>query len=134
MIMMTGASTRIAMAKATPQAARLYLGSGRRAMTAARKGPYSAIINHVRASGTQKMKIDRVERRCMSLPVSRCGGSILSGWGIRQPTADSGCSTASSLPVDRYSTLDSLEVEARKLGVERPAVTMRIERRLMAVD
>ena len=52
-IMITGASTMIANAKATPWAARLYLGSGRRAMTAARKGPSTAIISQVACRGSQ---------------------------------------------------------------------------------
>jgi hypothetical protein len=49
----------------------LYRGSGRRAMMAARNGPSNAIISHVPASGTQKMKIDFVERRSFVLQGAR---------------------------------------------------------------
>jgi hypothetical protein len=59
--MMTGASMRIATANATPWAARLNVGSGSRAMTAARNGPSDAIITHVAANGAQKKRIDRWE-------------------------------------------------------------------------
>ena len=57
MIMMTGASMRSAKAKATPYAARLKRGSGRRAMTAARNGPSTDIMIQVAASGSQKRKM-----------------------------------------------------------------------------
>ena len=62
MSMMTGASIRIAKAKATPCAARLNLASARRAMTAARNGPSVAIMIQVAASGTQKRKMYRAVR------------------------------------------------------------------------
>ena len=54
MSIITGASTRIAIEKATPYAARLILGSGSRAMRAARSGPSSDIMIHVAARGDQK--------------------------------------------------------------------------------
>ena len=57
--MMTGDSTMIAKANATPNAARLGAASGSRAMIAARYGPSIAIISHVPASGSQKTKIRR---------------------------------------------------------------------------
>ena len=53
MIMITGDSIRIAKANATPWAARLIVGSGRRAIMAARKGPSAAIISQVADSGDQ---------------------------------------------------------------------------------
>jgi hypothetical protein len=67
MIMMTGASTRIAHAYATPWAARLNLGSARRAMTAASSGPSTDIMSHVAASGTQKRKMDQPVRLTTAL-------------------------------------------------------------------
>jgi hypothetical protein len=57
MSMMIGASMSTPKEKATPKAARLNLGSMSLAMIAARIGPSAAIINHVAASGTQKIKI-----------------------------------------------------------------------------
>ena len=57
MSMMTGPSARIAIAKATPYAARLILGSGSRAMVAARSGPSTAIMSQVAARGDQKRVI-----------------------------------------------------------------------------
>ena len=65
--MITGASIRIANANATPCAARLNFGSARRAMTAARNGPSTAIIIHVAASGSQNSRIERALRRSLSL-------------------------------------------------------------------
>ena len=59
MSMMTGASIRIASAKATPYAAKLTVGSGSRAMIAARKGPSVAIMIHVAAKGAQKRAMAR---------------------------------------------------------------------------
>ena len=50
-------------AMATPQAARLNLGSGSRAIMAARNGPSAAIMSHVAARGAQKKKIDLLVRR-----------------------------------------------------------------------
>ena len=57
MSMMTGDSAKMATAKATPKAARFSVGPGRRAMTAARKGPSTAIMNQVPARGSQKARI-----------------------------------------------------------------------------
>ena len=57
--MMTGASMMMAKANATPNAARLTVGSARRAMNAARYGPSIAIISQVLASGSQKRRIVR---------------------------------------------------------------------------
>ena len=57
MIIIIGASISKASENATPKAARLNLGSGSLAMMAAKKGPSTAIINQVAASGTQKEKI-----------------------------------------------------------------------------
>ena len=57
--MKTGDSMMMANAKATPNAARFTVGSGRRAMIAARYGPSAAIISHVPASGSQKTRILR---------------------------------------------------------------------------
>ena len=54
MIMITGASMSMAKAIATPQAARLSLGSARRAMRAATNGPSAAIMSQVAARGAQK--------------------------------------------------------------------------------
>jgi hypothetical protein len=59
MSMITGASIRIASAKATPCAARLYVGSGSRAIIAAKNGPSEAIMTQVAAKGTQKRRIER---------------------------------------------------------------------------
>ena len=59
--MMTGASIRIARANATPCAARLNVGSGSRAMIAARNGPSDAIITQVAARGAQNLKMERCE-------------------------------------------------------------------------
>ncbi len=56
-IIMMGDSTINAKENATPYAARLNLGSGRRAMIAAIKGPSVAIISHVAASGAQNFAI-----------------------------------------------------------------------------
>ena len=61
--MMTGASIRIASANVTPWAARLNVGSGMRAMTAAMSGPSVAIITHVAAKGAQKRAMLRCESR-----------------------------------------------------------------------
>ena len=58
-IMITGASTITATAQATPYAARLWLGSGSRAMRAARNGPSNAIISQVEASGNQNRRMSR---------------------------------------------------------------------------
>ena len=51
--MMMGDSTIQARAVATANAARFSLGSARRAMTAATKGPSAAIISQVASSGSQ---------------------------------------------------------------------------------
>jgi hypothetical protein len=61
MSMITGASIRIASANATPWAARLNVGSGSRAITAARNGPSVAIMTQVAAKGAQK----RAMLRCV---------------------------------------------------------------------
>ena len=60
MIMMIGASTSIASENATPNAARLNLASGNRAISAVRNGPSSDIISHVAASGSQNTAMRRV--------------------------------------------------------------------------
>ncbi len=57
MFIIMGASIRTAKENATPYAAKLYLGSARRAIIAARKGPSAAIISQVEARGIQKRKI-----------------------------------------------------------------------------
>ena len=57
--MMTGASTMMAKANATPNAARLRTGSGCLAMMAARYGPSTAIMSQVPASGAQNLKMCR---------------------------------------------------------------------------
>ncbi len=54
MIMITGASSSRAKDRDTPNAARLYWGSARRAIRAARNGPSTAIISQVAARGSQK--------------------------------------------------------------------------------
>jgi hypothetical protein len=56
-IIIMGDSIRTAKENATPYAAKLYLGSARRAIIAARKGPSAAIISQVEARGIQKRKI-----------------------------------------------------------------------------
>ncbi|MBK9965895.1 MAG: hypothetical protein IPP07_13715 [Holophagales bacterium] len=56
---MIGASATNARASATPNAARLCFGSGRRATRAATNGPSVAIISQVAASGSQNRKIVR---------------------------------------------------------------------------
>jgi len=53
--MMMGASIIRANENATPYAARLYFGSLKRAIIAARYGPSNDIINQVANSGSQKM-------------------------------------------------------------------------------
>ncbi len=55
--MMTGASMTMANEKATPNAARFWVGLGRRAMMAARYGPATAIMTHVLARGSQNAQI-----------------------------------------------------------------------------
>src|SRR5512143_476290 len=57
MMRMMGDSRSMANAKATPYAARLNLGSARRAITAAMKGPSRDIIIHVEARGHQNWRI-----------------------------------------------------------------------------
>ena len=57
MIMMIGASTRRAIEKAIPYAARLNFGSFNLAIMAARKGPSVAIMSQVAARGIQKINI-----------------------------------------------------------------------------
>jgi hypothetical protein len=56
-IMITGASTIKASAKATPYAARLNLGSANRAINADKNGPSTDIINQVAPRGSQNRNI-----------------------------------------------------------------------------
>ena len=56
-IIITGASITNAKEKATPNAAKLYFGSGNLAIIAAMKGPSIDIINQVAASGSQNLNI-----------------------------------------------------------------------------
>ena len=56
-IIITGASIISANEKATPKAAKLYFGSGKRAIIAAINGPSNDIINQVAASGSQNLNI-----------------------------------------------------------------------------
>ena len=60
--MMIGDSTIQARAEATANAARFSLGTGRRAMTAARNGPSAAIISQVAWRGSQKRAMRPVVR------------------------------------------------------------------------
>jgi hypothetical protein len=55
--MIIGASAIKAKENATPNAARLNLGPGSRAIIAVKKGFSTAIINHVAANGYQKTNI-----------------------------------------------------------------------------
>ena len=56
-IMIMGDSIRTAKENATPNAARLNLGSANRAIIADSTGPSAAIISQVAARGIQKKKI-----------------------------------------------------------------------------
>ena len=56
-IIITGASITNAKEKATPNAAKLYFGSGNLAIIATIKGPSIDIISHVAASGSQNLNI-----------------------------------------------------------------------------
>ena len=56
-IMMIGDSKNMPSEKATPKAARLNVGSPRRAMMAAMKGPSTPIISQVEKRGSQKAAI-----------------------------------------------------------------------------
>ena len=79
-IMRMGDSATKARASATPNAPRLYFGSGSLATSAATNGPSAAIINHVAARGSQNRKIETgigmgstiLSRPCLPMRRSVC--------------------------------------------------------------